>query len=448
MSDAHSARRASKTLTKVTTSEARARRAQARVGQTLCGKWRLDGLLGIGGMAAVYAATHKNGTRVAIKTLHADLAELPDVHERFVEEAYVANRVGHPGVVAVRDEGTAEDGTTFLVMELLEGETLDTRCTWGPGFSPREVLEIADQVLGVLIAAHDRGIIHRDIKPENVFVTLDGRVKVLDFGVARVTDSRRTHTTETGATIGTPAFMAPEQARGRWDMIDGRADLWSLGATLYFMLTGRLVREADTPNEELLSAMTEPVPSIREILSLPQTLAEIVDRALAFKPQDRFPNARSMQAAVRQALAALRDPGRQSHRPSPPIAALPSVSSRPRHSSVEDAPEPARVGWRAVLGAAAVMIGLGVGIAIWDGMKRPEPAARAPRDAWNGASEAGRIAVIAVETGNFVELPPEEEQLALHGPAEPESVSDESQTPPGEPKALGQAPVTEVSQHP
>ena len=174
-------------------------RAQGRVGATLRDKWRLDSLLGVGGMAAVYAATHRNGARGAIKILHAELAVDAGVRQRFLREGYAANTVAHRGVVKVLDDDVLEDGSVFLVMELLEGESLESRRErMGGRLPPPDVLSAADQLLDVLIAAHAKGIVHRDLKPDNVFVTTDGQVKVLDFGIAKLrqtsTGSRATRT--------------------------------------------------------------------------------------------------------------------------------------------------------------------------------------------------------------------------------------------------------------
>lgn len=282
------------------------RRAHLRVGQLVRGRWRLDSLLGVGGMAAVYAATHRNGKRVALKMLHTELSTNTEVRQRFVDEGYAANRVGHTGAVSVIDDDVAEDGSAFLVMDLLEGETLETRLNRRGKLWPGEVLPIIYALLDVLAAAHEKGIVHRDIKPDNVFVTSEGKVKLLDFGIARMIQPGRPRTTQSGATMGTPAFMPPEQARGRWDQLDGRTDLWAVGATMFIQLTGRQVRQAETPNEELLLAMTTPAPSLREYApDLPPLLIELVDRALAFEQDERWPNARAMQAAVRTVQASL-----------------------------------------------------------------------------------------------------------------------------------------------
>jgi len=166
------------------------------------------------------------------------------------------------------------------VMDLLEGETLDGRAQrCGGKLDPSEVLSMADQLLDVLAAAHDKGIIHRDPKPENVFVTREGQVKVLDFGIARVKElSTASTATRAGSTMGTPAYMPPEQARGRWDEVDARSDLWAVGATMFTLLTGKLVHEAATTNEQLLAAMTATAPSISSVLQgLPLQAIELIE---------------------------------------------------------------------------------------------------------------------------------------------------------------------------
>jgi len=178
-------------------------RAQARVGSTLRDKWRLDVLLGVGGMAAVYAATHRNGSRVAVKILHPGMSTNAFVRERFMWEGYAANAVGHEGAVKVIDDDEAEDGSLFLVTELLDGETLEERRMRSGGrLTQQEVLLVIDQVLGVLVAAHAKGIVHRDLKPENVFLTRAGQIKVLDFGLARLRElSTSTNLTQGGGIV-------------------------------------------------------------------------------------------------------------------------------------------------------------------------------------------------------------------------------------------------------
>jgi len=259
-------------------------------------------------MATVYAATHRNGKRVAVKMLHPKLSIDANIRSRFLREGYIANKVGHPGAVSVIDDDTAEDGSVYVVMDLLEGETLGGRAQrCGGKLEPGEVLSMADQLLDVLAAAHDRGIIHRDIKPENVFVTREGQVKVLDFGIARMKElSTNSTATKAGSTMGTPAYMPPEQARGRWEDVDPRSDLWAVGATMYTLLTGRLVHEAHTVNEQLLAAMTAKAPSISTVVQgLPPEMIELIDSSLAFDKQDRWTDARTMQNVLRVVYQAL-----------------------------------------------------------------------------------------------------------------------------------------------
>lgn len=282
--------------------------AESRVGRVLNQKWSLDRLIDVGGMAAVYAATHRNGNRVAVKVLHPNFPKKSNVRERFLREGYLANKVGHPGAVSVLDDDTTEDGTVFLVMELLEGESLEGLLQRSGGvLGWQHVLAVADQVLDVFAAAHDRGVIHRDIKPANLFLTKEGQVKVLDFGLARLKESDpKTALTGVGVVMGTTSYMPPEQARGKWDMIDGRTDLFALGAVMFRSLSGRVVHEADTPADRMVAAMTRPARSLATVApNAPPALVHVIDTALAFDMNNRWPTAHAMQKAVRQVYALL-----------------------------------------------------------------------------------------------------------------------------------------------
>ena len=283
----------------------RVRSARARIGTVLKKKWHLDQLLGVGGMAAVYAATHRNKKRVAIKMLHAELSQDEAIRKRFLREGYIANSVAQRGAVAVDYDDVTEDGLAFLVMELLDGETIEHR--WrrkDRALSPHEALSLVDQLLDTLAAAHGRGIVHRDLKPENMFLTRDGTVKVLDFGIARVRELSTPQTTLAGSAIGTPAFMAPEQARGRWQDVDGRTDLWAVGATLYTLITGKFVHAGENAQETLALAATRPARSIAELRpDLHPSLIAFVDRALSYDMSARFPDATTMQHVLRLTYA-------------------------------------------------------------------------------------------------------------------------------------------------
>jgi serine/threonine-protein kinase len=279
-------------------------RAQARVGNTLRDKWRLDVLLGVGGMAAVYSATHRNGSRAAVKILHPEMSTNAFVRERFLWEGYVANAVGHAGAVRVIDDDLSEDGSLFLVTELLDGETLEERRVRLGGRMPEgEVLLAVDQLLDVLVAAHANGIVHRDLKPENAFLTRAGKVKVLDFGIARLRELSTTSAdTQSTAMVGTPAYMAPEHARGLSDEVDERSDLWACGATMFTLISGRGVHEGRTPSEQLESATSRPAPPLWSVApDVDAAIAQIVDRALEFSKERRWPSAARMQEALREA---------------------------------------------------------------------------------------------------------------------------------------------------
>jgi serine/threonine protein kinase len=276
-------------------------RANQRVGQVLKGKYRLDRVIGIGGMAVVYAATHRNQKRVAVKMLHLELSFASTIRARFLREGYVANTVDHPGALAVLDEDVAEDGAAFLVMELLEGKPLDAIAeTMGHVLAENAVLSIGDQLTDVLAAAHAKAIVHRDIKPANLFVTGDGTLKVLDFGIARLRDAAAADATSTGVVLGTPAFMAPEQAYGRTAEVDGQSDVWATGATLFQLLAGRNVHGGGTASEILIKAATSPAVPVTTLR--PDThprIAALVDRALAFDKAARWPSAAAMRDEIR-----------------------------------------------------------------------------------------------------------------------------------------------------
>jgi Protein kinase domain len=282
---------------------ARAQERDARIGQVLGENWTLVRLIGAGGMARVYEARHRNGRRVAVKILRQDLGDAPSHAARFLQEGLAANRIDHPAIVAALDDGTTEDGAHYLVMELLEGETLKARVAREGPLGEGEVLRLTDTLLDALAAAHARGVLHRDLKPDNLFLTRAGDLKVLDFGIARITGQEQ-HATQPGSSMGTPAFMPPEQARGRWELVDARSDLWAVGATMYALLSGRPPRGGGTTNEDLLLAMTAPVPSLATARAgAAAVVTALVDRALALEPSARFADAAAMQAAVRNALA-------------------------------------------------------------------------------------------------------------------------------------------------
>ncbi|HEX3344218.1 MAG TPA: serine/threonine-protein kinase [Polyangiaceae bacterium] len=276
--------------------------ARARLGEVVGGKWRLDALVAVGGCSAIYAATHANGHRVAMKVFDIELTDNPTAVAHFLREGRAANRIGHPGVVPVLDEGTTADGAPFLLMPLLEGETAQQRLSRSPdGLPAAEALGIVEAVLDVLVEAHGRGIVHRDLKPDNVFVEAGGRVRVLDFGIARVEGSLEA--TACGVVMGTPGFMAPEQARGRTEDVGPRTDVWATGALLYTLLTGRLLHDAPNPLASVIRAQSEPVAPAEVLLEgVSDAVAHVLDGALAFEASQRWMDATAMRWAVRAAL--------------------------------------------------------------------------------------------------------------------------------------------------
>jgi len=278
--------------------------AAARLGQRV-GRFRLERVLGVGGMAAVYAGRAPDGFVAAIKLLHPEMSVRRDVRERFFREGYVANSIQHPGVVRALEHGESAGSAAFLVMELLTGETLGERAKRHGSLPAAELLDYADQILDVLAIAHRLGIVHRDLKPDNLFVTGEGRIKILDFGLARLAESAPgEHRTRTGLALGTLPYMAPEQALGRRDEIDGRVDLFAVGATLFRLLSGRRVHEAASEAELLMAMASRPAQPLATVAPrVPEDVCRIVDLALAFSRDARYPDALTMQGDVRAVRA-------------------------------------------------------------------------------------------------------------------------------------------------
>ncbi len=286
--------------------------ALARVGQRVAGRYRLTRLLGFGGMASVYEAACEAGSGaegggpgvVAVKILHPTYTPTCQRQQRLWREARVAKAVIHPGVVRIHETGIDPELGAYLIMELLVGQTLGKLQHDHRGKLPIErIYHLGDALLDALAAVHAAGFIHRDLKPDNVFVTDEG-LKILDFGVARTTDagSATSINTQAGMMLGTPAFMSQEQARGCWDEVDARSDIWAAGATLFSLATGRHVHEGKTTNEQLGRAMTTSAPSLASVdASLPAGFAKVVDRALRFEPGDRWQSAVEMRQALQAA---------------------------------------------------------------------------------------------------------------------------------------------------
>jgi len=292
---------------------------------TKLGPYEIIAPLGAGGMGEVYRARDPQlGRDVAIKVLPAFLSRDPDRLRRFEQEARAAAALNHPNILAVYQMGTYE-GAPYLVSELLEGSTLREQLLRGP-LPIRKAVEYGIQTARGLAAAHEKGIVHRDLKPENLFVTKDGRVKILDFGLAKLIQvpdvpaaDRPTMSegTEPGVVLGTVGYMSPEQVRGHG--ADDRADLFAFGAILYEMLTGKRAFHKPTSAETMSAILNEEPPAISQIVpAIPPALQKVVQRCLEKSPEQRFHSASDLAFA----LEALSDAG------SAPTGAFTAAKSR------------------------------------------------------------------------------------------------------------------------
>jgi eukaryotic-like serine/threonine-protein kinase len=257
-------------------------------GVVLAGRYEILLLLGQGGMGAVYKARDRELDRlVALKVVRPDLAANPGILRRFKQELILARQVTHKNVIRIFDLGEAE-GTKFITMEYIEGLDLKALVSQKKRLAPDEAVAIIKQVCQALDAAHSGGVIHRDLKPQNIMVDTQGKVSVMDFGIARSVEA--SGFTQTGALVGTPDYMSPEQAKG--ENLDSRSDLFTLGIIFYELLTGRAPFEAKTTVATLLKRTSErPVPPIELDRTLPRPLSDVVVRCLEIDPQRRYQNA-------------------------------------------------------------------------------------------------------------------------------------------------------------
>ena len=274
----------------------------AFVGQQVA-RYRITRLLGKGGMGRVYLAVHPEiGSRVAIKVLSDEWADAPDVLDRFFAEARTVNLISHDNIIKVLDLDRTPAGRPYIVMEYVEGKTL--REVIALGEAPLGgVAHVMTEVLLALEAAHRAGVVHRDLKPDNVMVTASGHAKVLDFGIAKLATDRSLRT-RTGAAVGTPPYMAPEQILG--EPLDGRTDLYAAGVMLYELVTGTRPFDGATDFQIMQAHLSAVPPAPRALRpDLPEAIEAVILQALAKKPAERFDSARAMAHAIRVASASV-----------------------------------------------------------------------------------------------------------------------------------------------
>lgn len=276
---------------------------EIQVGTVIADLYEITSLLGRGGMGAVYAARHRRlpGKLVAIKVLHVGLdAQSTEMYARFRREAEIASRLGHPNIVEVLDFHTLPGGTPYLVMEFLRGESLAQRLRYG-ALPLENVFAITRQIGSALLAAHKVQVVHRDLKPDNIFLTktevggtVHEQVKVLDFGISKIAGSQTLQTMDK-VLIGTPQYMAPEQATGKNSQIDARTDIFAVGAIVYEMLSGRAPFAGESLAEILYKVVhAQPEPLSALVPGLPERVVKCVERAMAKAPADRFADVREL----------------------------------------------------------------------------------------------------------------------------------------------------------
>jgi eukaryotic-like serine/threonine-protein kinase len=282
------------------------------IGKLLDKKYRLVRVIGVGGMGTVYEAEHiVISRRVAVKVLSPEFASRPDAVERFFREAKAASAIGHPNIINIYDVGHEDDGTVYLVMDLLEGTNLCDLIQSEGRLRPTVATSIAAQILSALRAAHEKGIIHRDLKTDNVFLAVDARgrqeAKLLDFGIAKIGTGGSLGLTRDGDVVGTPYYLSPEQARGGRD-VDERIDIWGVGVLMYEMLSGTLPYTGENYNEVLgRILLEEPRPLREHVPDLSLALAAVVEKAMHKDREERYPTARAMLDAMLPLLSASGD---------------------------------------------------------------------------------------------------------------------------------------------
>lgn len=379
-----------------------------RSGDVIAGKYELECEVGRGAMGTVWAAFHRTlGQRVAIKLISPEHLDSPEARRRFSVEAKAAARLRSRHVVQVQDDGETPGGTPYIVMEYLEGETLEQRLARSAPLPLPEAVRIASHVARALARAHAQGVVHRDLKSGNIFIAKSDDddhgwiAKVLDFGVAKFAEMRDASTTKTGTIVGTPLFMSPEQVRGAAH-VDHRADLYSLGIVFFHMVTGRFAFNGPSYSDVLVAICTEPLPDIREVApALPEPLRAWFRRACARTPEERFQSADEMVEALQEAAGAA---GRTAYfpgeEPAPPSRTV--VGHVPPHevSSLDRVSTPNQSG--DTLRSTPRMVPLGDPQNASFGEAETQPPPREPLPLWVWGAAGVGTAVVLVLLGLFV----------------------------------------------
>ena len=415
----------------------------------VAGKYQVLGLIGRGGMGSVWEGRHNSlGTRVAIKFIDPEYAESEEACARFVTEARAAATIQSKHAIQIFDHGVTDGGRPYMVMELLLGEPLDKRIERLGTLPLQETARIIGHVCRALQRAHDAGIIHRDLKPENIFLVRtpdddDEIAKVLDFGIAKIKappgEEGLSSSTKTGAVLGTPYYMSPEQARGLRN-IDHRSDLWSLGVIAHKCVTGVLPFEGESVGDLLVKICTSPVPTPSvTVPGLPASFDAWFFRALEREPSRRFSRASELSDALAFAAGlSTRGPTSSQDGPLGPAtraaigagaastsgAALPAagVTSAPFTTASVTAAKPSR-GVLFVVAVAALVVG-SIGVAT---VVKLSAAPRADVPA-PGASAAGMAAAIATSASAAPPAPPSASSLSLSASSASASASSRGAT--------------------
>ncbi len=365
---------------------------------SVIGSYRILSVLGEGGMGTVYLAEHTLiGRRAAVKVLLRELSGNADLVGRFFNEARAASAVKHPGIVEIYDFGHHGDGSAYIVMEYLDGESVAARMRRLGTLSEAQAARLCRQVAGALEAAHAKGIVHRDLKPDNIYIVADAevaegeRTKVLDFGIAKLAGEHGAGAskTRTGVVIGTPLYMAPEQCKGA-GQVDRRADLYALGCILFEMVCGRPPFIAEGSGEIMAQHIYAPVPRPGELARVSSAMEQVLLRALAKEPDDRFESARQMATALVAAVPAsgpqpaaaatmIAGPELVRQLPGPPVPTTMSAANGAVSTEWQPPRPPprGRPRWPIALGAAGVLA-VAAGLVVHFGRSRPpDPTGRA-----------------------------------------------------------------------